>query len=201
MSPGVPGGATTPALHDHAMEHLRFIRETMEHAGRFTAVPGWGGVLMGLAGLAATPIAGAPRNSTRWLAIWLVDALVASLIGIAAIVIKSRRSGSPLVAGPAPRFARAYLPPFLAGAVLTGVFVQLGLIDRLPGCWLLMYGAAVATGGAFSVPVVPIMGLCFMVLGSVAFLAPASWGHLFLAAGFGGLHITFGLVIARKYGG
>jgi hypothetical protein len=183
------------------MEHLRFIRETMEHAGRFTAVPGWGGVLMGVAALAATPIAGAPRNSVGWLAIWLADALIAAIIGLVAIVLKSHRSGAPLVGGPAQRFARAYLPPFLAGAVLTGVFVQLGHIDRLPGCWLLLYGAAVATGGAFSVPVVPIMGLCFMVLGSIAFLAPVAWGHLFLAAGFGGLHIAFGLVIARKYGG
>jgi len=35
----------------------------------------------------------------------------------------------------------------------------------------------------------------------VAFAVPAAWGHWFMAAGFGGLHIGFGLVIARKYGG
>jgi hypothetical protein len=183
------------------MEHLRFIRETMEHAGRFTAVPGWGGVLMGMAALAAAPIAGPPGNSARWLAIWFTDALLAAAIGMVAIVLKSRRSGAPLVAGPAQRFARAFLPPFLAGVVLTSVFIEIGRIDRLPGCWLLLYGAAVATGGAFSVPVVPIMGICFMGLGCCAFLAPAAWGHLFLAAGFGGLHIIFGLVIAKRYGG
>ena len=72
---------------------------------------------------------------------------------------------------------------------------------RLPGCWLLLYGAAAATGGAFSVRIVPILGLCFMALGVVAFAVPAAWGHWFMAAGFGGLHIGFGLVIARKYGG
>ena len=71
----------------------------------------------------------------------------------------------------------------------------------LPGCWLLLYGAAAATGGAFSVRIVPILGLCFMALGVVAFAVPAAWGHWFMAAGFGGLHIGFGLVIARKYGG
>jgi len=183
------------------MEHLRFIRETMEHAGRFTAVPGWGGVLMGLAALVAVPIAGAPRNSLDWLFIWLADAAVAGAIGLVAIVLKARRSGAPLVAGPAQRFARAYLPPFIAGVVLTVVFARLNLVEHLPGCWLLLYGAAVATGGAFSVSVVPIMGICFMSLGSAALFAPAEWGHLFLAAGFGGLHIGFGLLIARKYGG
>jgi hypothetical protein len=183
------------------MEHLRFIRETMEHAGRFTAVPGWGGVLMGVAALVATPIAGPPRNAPGWLAVWLVDAAVAGTIGLVAIVLKARRSGAPLVAGAAPRFARAFLPPFIAGVVLTGVFARLDLVERVPGCWLLLYGAAVATGGAFSVGAVPIMGMCFMSLGGVALFAPAAWGHLFLAAGFGGLHIGFGLLIARKYGG
>jgi hypothetical protein len=85
--------------------------------------------------------------------------------------------------------------------VLTPVFATLGLVARLPGCWLLLYGTALASGGAFSVRVVPLMGLCFMALGVVAFAAPASWGQWLMAAGFGGLHIGFGLVIARRYGG
>jgi hypothetical protein len=93
------------------------------------------------------------------------------------------------------------VPPLAAGMVLTPVFVSMGFGARLPACWLLLYGTAVASGGAFSVRVVPIMGLCFMALGTGAFIAPASAGHWFMAAGFGGLHIVFGIVIARRYGG
>ena len=188
-------------LHDHALEHLRYIRDTMERAVAFTAVPGWGGVLMGATAVATTSIAGPPRASARWLAIWIADAVVASAIALTAILWKTKRAGSPLIAGPAQRFALAYLPPLVAGVVLTGVFATNGLITRLPGCWLLLYGAALTTGGAFSVRVVPMMGVCFMFLGIAAFVAPAAWGHIFMAAGFGGLHIGFGLVIARKYGG
>ena len=107
--------------------------------------------------------------------------------------IKARRSGAPLSSSaPAQRFALAYVPPLVAGVVLTPVFAMMGLAASLPGCWLLLYGTAVTTGGAFSVRIVPMMGLCFMALGVVAFAAPASWGHWLMAAGFGGLQSDSG---------
>ena len=196
----MPDAPDPPALHAHAMDNLRFIRETMERAGPFTAVPGWGGVLMGFIALGAAAIAGS-LGDARWLVIWLAAATVSVGVGVAAIMLKVRASASPFFAAPLQRFALAYLPPLAAGAVLTGVFATGGLTARLPGCWLLLYGTALATGGAMSVRIVPIMGLFFMVLGAAAFAAPAASGNTFMAAGFGGLHIGFGLIIARKYGG
>jgi hypothetical protein len=189
-------------IQAHALENLRFIREAMSRASEFTAVPGWGGILMGVSALITAPIAGAPDGTFRWVLIWFADAVVAATIALVAIAIKSKRSGTPLSkAAPALRFALAFLPPLVAGMILTPVFVMMGLIARLPGCWLLLYGTAVATGGAFSVKVVPLMGICFMALGAVAFAAPAAWGHWLMALGFGGLHIVFGTIIARSYGG
>jgi hypothetical protein len=193
--------ADPPALHAHAIDELRFIRRTMERAGAFTAIPGWGGVLMGVTALATAGIAGVPRNEPRWLLIWLGEGGLAVIIGLVAITRKARVLGAPLAGAPARRFALAYLPPLAAGGVLTAVFARHGLIAQLPGCWLLLYGVALATGGAFSVRVVPIMGLLFMALGAAAFVAPVEWGHFAMAAGFGGLHMGFGLLIARKYGG
>lgn len=189
-------------IHAHALENLRFIRDAMSRASEFTAVPGWGGVLMGLTALVAAPIAGPPDDTVRWVTIWFGDAVVAVAIALVGIGIKSKRAGTPLSkAAPAQRFALAFVPPLVAGIILTPVFVTTGLMARLPGCWLLLYGTAVATGGAFSVRVVPLMGLCFMALGTVAFAAPAAWGHWLMALGFGGLHIVFGFIIARSYGG
>ena len=194
--------AVPESIHTHAFENIRFIRDAMARATEFTAVPGWGGVLMGITAIVAAAISGPPDDTPRWVLIWFTDAAVACAIALVAMTRKARRIGTPLSsAAPAFRFALAYLPPFVAGMVLTPVFATQGLMARLPGCWLLLYGTAVATGGAFSVRVVPLMGVCFMALGVVAFAAPASWGHWLMAAGFGGLHIGFGLVIARNYGG
>ena len=185
-------GAPEP-IHAHAIDNIRFIRDTMSRATQFTALPGWGGVLMGVSALVTTAISGPPDDSLRWVMVWLADACVGAAIALGTMAMKARRAGTPLSsAAPAHRFALAYLPPLVAGIVLTPVFVLGGLMARLPGCWLLLYGAAAATGGAFSVRIVPILGLCFMALGVVAFAVPAAWGHWFMAAGFGGLHIGFG---------
>jgi hypothetical protein len=158
-------------------------------------------MLVGATAIAAALAAGPPSAAPRWLTIWLVEAAAAALVALAGTVRKATRSGAPLFAAPTRRFALAYLPPVAAGAVLTIVFAANGWTVRLPGVWLLLYGTALATGGAFSVRVVPVMGLCFMALGVAALAAPAADGHYFMAAGFGGLHIGFGWVIARAYGG
>jgi len=189
------------AIHDRAIENLRYIRDTMERASRFTAVPGWGGVLIGVSALAAAAVAGPADDVRRFLTVWLGEAGLAVAIALTAIAEKSRRASTPIFASPTRRFALAYAPPLAAGVVLTGAFVADGLAAKLPATWLLLYGASIVSGGAMSVRIVPIMGCAFMLLGALAFLAPADWGNLLMAAGFGGLHIGFGILIARRYGG
>jgi hypothetical protein len=190
-----------PALHDRAIDNLRFIRETMERASSFTAVPGWGGVLMGVSALAASFIASQQTHRNLWLTTWVVEALLALIIGGWAMDRKARRAETPLLTGPGRKFALSYSPPILVGVLLSLVFLRGGLVSALPGMWLLLYGTGVVTGGAFSVKIVPVMGICFMSLGAVALFAPAAWGNYLMAAGFGGLHIIFGLIIARRHGG
>jgi hypothetical protein len=190
------------ALSDRAMDNLRYIRETMERAGAFTAVPGWGGVAMGATAVGAAAVAAAQPTTLRWLGVWLGAAAVATVVGAGFMVVKARRAGAPLFTGAGRRFVLAFLPPVAAGAVLTVAVAGMEIAPRvLPGLWLLMYGAAVTTGGAHSVRVVPVMGVCFMVLGVVALATPASWGDVWMALGFGALEIGFGVMIARRYGG
>ncbi len=188
-------------MGDRAMEDLRFIRRTMERGAAFTAVPGWGGVGMGLTALAAAALASGQPTADGWLLVWTLEALLAVAIGAVAIHRKARRAGLPVFSGAGRKFLLSFLPPALAGAVLTVALWQGGAESLLPGVWLLLYGAAVVTAGTFSVKIVPVMGICFMVLGVFALLAMPAAGDLLMAVGFGGLHILFGTTIARRHGG
>ena len=189
------------ALQDRAIEDLRFIRRTMESASTFTAVPGWGGVLMGATALLAAFAASRMPTVELWLTIWFGEAALAVLIGGREMVRKAAAAGMPLLTGPGRRFLLGLCPPLLAGVPLTVAFYRADLIHLLPALWLLLYGAATVTGGAFSVPIVPLMGLGFMTVGTVAVFTPPSWGDAILAFGFGVLHIVFGWIIARRFGG
>jgi hypothetical protein len=190
-----------PALHERAMDNLRFIRETMERASSFTAVSGWAQVAIGVTAIAATIVAARQATQRAWLAVWVLEAVLSLVISGWAMRRKARALETPLLSAPGRKVVLSLAPPIFAGALLTVLLYRAHMADAIPGMWLLMYGTGIVTGGAFSVRIVPVMGLCFMILGTVALFCPAGWANFFLAGGFGGLHIIFGIIIGRRHGG
>jgi len=193
--------AKVVSINERAIQNLQYIRETMERAGAFTAVPGWGGILMGVSALMTALLSGRLPSRDLWFASWIGEAGLALAIGGWAMVQKAKAAKSTLFNGAGRKFALNLFPAMIAGGVLTIVLYRQQLFGIMPGVWLLLYGVSVVTGGAFSVKIVPLMGISFMVLGTVALLSPFELANWFMAVGFGLLHIVFGIVIARRYGG
>ena len=191
----------TVPIHDRAMDNLRYIRETMERATPFTGISGRGEMAIGATALIACLIAAQQSTYKSWLAVWFAEGLISVLIAGWSMDRKARSLHMPLFSGSGRKVVFSLAPPVIAGGVLTIVLVRAGLPTAIPGVWLLLYGTGVITGGMFSVRAVPVMGLCFMVLGAIALFTPPAFANWFMAVGFGGLHLLFGAIIVRKYGG
>jgi hypothetical protein len=193
--------AKPTSIAQHAEAHLQFIRRAMERSSTFTAVPGLGGVGMGLVGVAAAILAARQPSSDRWLLVWLLAAPIAVCVGGTAMWRKAARGGASIAGAVGRRFALGLAAPLVAGAAITYALWRAGDYAVMPPTWLLLYGAGVVTGGLFSVPVVRATGLCIMAVGLAALVTPREWGNGWLALGFGGLQMGFGLHIARRHGG
>ena len=188
-------------IHEHALSNLRYIREAMERATAFTSIPGWGGVAVGITAIVTTVLAHPHVGTRRWLLTWLAEAVLAAIIASTTMFYKAQLANVSFRGAPARRFFISYFAPIAAGAALTYLLGFHGLYAMLPATWLLLYGASFISSGAYSLAVVPVMGVCYMVLGIAACFVPPAAANALLGAGFGGLHLIFGFIIARRYGG
>lgn len=188
-------------IGDRALDNLRFIRETMERSSAFTAIPGYGGALMGATAIGAAIIAHNQPTIRGWLVTWLTEAILAFAIGMLAMWQKAKNAGDTLTSAPSRKFVLAFAPPLVAGVVLTSLFYFKSLFEYLPTVWLTLYGTAVVTGGAYSVKIVPVIGWIFVALGLMSVFLPTAYGDYLMGFGFGVLQIVFGLIVARRYGG
>jgi len=121
-----------PALSDRALDNLRFIRETMERAGTFTAISGWGIVAVGVLAMVAAAVAHI-RPTVEWrVGTWVVTAAACIALSMWATARKARRSDVSMVSGPAQKLALAFSPAMLVGALLTVALLRTGANDLLP---------------------------------------------------------------------
>ena len=132
---------------------------------------------------------------------WLAAAAISAVVGTLSTAWKTRALEQPLIPGPARKFALSLAPPSSRARSSPPSLARAGLFDLLPGVWLLLYGAGLVAAGAWSVRTVPVIGASFMALGTAALLLPAGWGNWLLIAGFGGLHLAFGIIVGRQHGG
>lgn len=183
-------------LDMHAIATLRYIRASMDGAGN-VAIPGSAGIAMGGIGLAAAGLSLTPNLEQYLLWVWLAAAPLAAIVG-AVLLAKSGSIATFVATGtPGRKLALGLLPSLFAGAVMTAVLWTAGHTVAVPGTWLLLYGCGLISASVSTTAIVARMGMCFSVLGVIALLGPAMFHIPLLALGFGGLHILFGILIAR----
>jgi hypothetical protein len=180
----VSKSAEPAALHDRAIDNIRFIRETMERASAFTAVPGWGQVAVGVTAFVACYLAVHETSQRRWLFTWLAEAIIALLIAGWTLDRKARATATPLASGPARKVAFSLSPPLVVGALLTAVLFKLRVTSLIPGVWLLLLRHGRSHRRHVLGQHRAVDGICFMVLGAVALFVSPPWANWLLAAGF-----------------
>ena len=200
-TPKRPRPVEPTPIDSGAVEHLRYIRSTIEAAHTFTTVPGKGCIAMGLTALVAVGLESVPPLAPHWLAIWVGAAIVACCAALWFMEQKARAQGLSLRRAVARRFFMTLAPAFLSGAILTTALA--GQVDRelMTGMWLLLYGTGLAACGLFAIPAVCTAGLAFMGLGAATLWLPPGSAHIVLALGFGGIHLALGVTIVRHHGG
>jgi len=187
-------------IDSRALGTLTYIRASIESSSSL-AVPGMAGIVMGSIGLLAAALASIPAFAARWLEIWLLAAVAALLLGGALMARQAAQHGQTRYLGPARRFLLCLCPALLAGAALTSVMWQAGTTQLIPGTWLMLYGCAVLSAStvtaAVTMRLIATMGALFVLLGLLAFQLPLTSNALVLGAGFGVLHILFGILMGR----
>jgi hypothetical protein len=184
-------------LGEHAAATLRYIRASMEGAGT-VAVSGFAGVTMGVVGLLAAVVGSTTVMRPHWLAVWLIAAFLASLAGGVLMARQASRQGFTLLGAPVRKFILGLAPGLSAGAAMTFVQWQANDLHAIPGTWLLLYGCALISTSASTTKIVGLLGGLFALLGLIAFWLPEPLQIVTLGAGFGGLHLVFGIVIRNR---
>lgn len=198
---------------ESGLKDIAAIRGIMERSSRFLSLSGVSGVAAGVVALLAAWVArgvlGAAGEGAYEGGFGGGLARELMLLGLAtlssALALSwffSRRMAAKrgeIFWGPAGRHAALALGvPVAAGAAVTLVLLGHGQVWALPGCTLVFYGLGLFSAGSFTFGEIRILGLLELLLGILALAFPGA-GLLLWAAGFGALHIAYGIYLYAKY--
>ncbi len=198
---------------DNGLKEVAEIRSMMERSTKFLSLSGLSGIGAGIVALVGWGWASsylksrfpagneAAVNHEEILVFMLASGLV--IVGALAVAMffswrLARKRGLPIWNITARDVVLALLSPLTSGGVFSLILVRQSLYGLIPSAMLLFYGMALVNAGKYTVHDIRILGLSEVLLGLAAGLLPdlALW---FWAAGFGLLHILYGIVMYLKY--
>ncbi len=198
----------------HALADIRDIRSMMERSTRFLSLSGWSGVWAGCTALVSAGIAWQMHlpyffyrdvRPARWEGVAPFVLLGAATFLVALVGAyyftwrKASASGQKMWTRPARELMTQVAIPIIIGGIFCLSFLYEGLYTYLAPACLAFYGLALINGSKYTLTEIRWLGYCELLLGCIALFVPY-YGLAFLAAGFGLLHIIYGIVMWNKYG-
>lgn len=193
------------------IKDLAEIRQMMERSSKFISLSGWAGILAGIYALVAAYIAYTLFNFKpgEESSITPSDMLNVILLALALLVLAlttavflsyksaSKRS-EPIWNATSRRLLLNMAVPLVTGGIFLIIMISQSHFNMLSSISLIFYGLALYNAGNFTYKEVKILGVIQIILGliSACFI---SWALLIWAAGFGLMHIVYGIYIQVKY--
>jgi len=208
-------------------ETLEDIKKMMDRSSRFISLSGLSGVAAGTCALigawfAKSVIDGGGKSGIRGISVlstsyddigvnmlksfmgsrlfWIACITLISAIVMAFIFtyIRSSKQGIPVWGVMAKRLMWNVALPMMAGGIFLLKLIEAGVYGLIaPGC-LIFYGLALVNGAKYTLGEIRYLGYVMVMLGLINCWFPG-YGLYFWAAGFGVLHIVYGIVMWNKY--
>ncbi len=200
------------------LQDIQDIRRIMERSSRFISLSGLSGVAAGICALVGAFIAYqvldnyyGDYNSRGFFSGDPFSKLKLKLTGLAILVFaaaflssfyltwkKAKKQGVPLWDYTSRRLAWNMILPLAAGAFfIIGMLRYDAWLFVAPAA-LVFYGLALVNASKYTLPDIRFLGYCEIALGIINIYFPG-YGLWFWAAGFGILHIIYGIVMWNKY--
>ena len=204
-------------------EAIKDIRRMMDRSSRFISLSGLSGISAGICALIGAFIArpyvfghrdffinnnvaiaqAMTGDYTIILNSWLFWIAVATFIAafVTAFIftwIKSKKNHVPVWGSTSRRLMGAVCIPLIAGGLFLFKMMHFGTFGLVaPGC-LIFYGLALINGSKYTLDEIKYLGYIQILLGLVN-LCYVGCGLYFWAAGFGLMHIIYGVYMWQKY--
>ena len=206
-----------------SLDAIHDIKRMMERSSRFISLSGLSGISAGICALVGAWVAhpyvfgrkdyiinsdvAILQAMTNDYAIILNTTLfwIAAGTFLAALIsafiftyIKSKREGIPIWGNTAKRLMFNVSVPLIVGGIFLFKLMHFGTFGLIaPGC-LIFYGLALINASKYTLVEVKYLGYSELVLGLISLLFEGC-GLYFWAAGFGLLHILYGIYMWQKY--
>lgn len=206
------------------LESIKDIRQLMQKSSRFISLSGLSGVAAGLCALAAAWVVyrkldgslyggydGSREIRGGYGSGLMADSLTGELLLIAAVTfvaaaslaflftyIRSRKVGMPIWGFTARRVMIAVAVPMIMGGLVIWRMMEMGYFGLVAPVCLIFYGLGLVNASKYTLSEIRYLGYGQLILGAIN-LWYLGYGLYFWAAGFGVLHIIYGIVMWNRY--